>query len=74
MKNWRCRKMINMDEDLYAKINNLIIPGLQSKILGLIIEDYLDNLPKDAEAANLQIAELIVRCCAEKAREDGHSL
>jgi len=62
MKNWRCRKTINMDEGLYACINELIPNGLQSNILGCILEDYfrsISSLPLAAQS--LEIAKLIVR-------------
>jgi len=68
MKNWRCRKTINMDEVLYDRINGLLPSGLQSKILGLVIENFFDSLPKENTYTHLSnfIAE-----CLQKEADNG---
>jgi len=68
MKNWRCRKTINMDEYLFDRINGLIPSGLQSKVLGLILEDFFRNLP--TENVYEHIAGYIATCL-QKGAEDG---
>lgn len=74
MKDWRCRKTINMDEVLYFKIRDTIPPGLQSKFLGAIVEEYYNNLPDNITDAYAKIAELLVRCCMPKEEKDGNTL
>ena len=71
MKNWRCRKTINMDEYLFDRINGLIPSGLQSKVLGLILEDFFRNLP--SENVYEHIAKYIADCL-QKGAEDGSAI
>ena len=73
MKDWRCRKTINMDKALYDRINETIFNGLQSKFLGAVIEEYFNALPTNTEEAYGKIAELLVRCCAQREKEDGQN-
>ena len=69
MKNWRCTKAINMDEDLYVFIAKHIPHGLQSKVLGAIIEDWVK---KHTEAGdfNHAVAEILVLTYASLQRND----
>lgn len=43
MRDWRCHKTINMDEQLYHHINANVPNGLQSKALGAIIEAWFQQ-------------------------------